>query len=1073
MTVTAKKYNPGFLSDEELVSSFCVRLDSFESMVESLSECTGSANTHQIVIGPRGSGKTSLLLRVAAEIRRNDDLSSRFFPIVFAEESYEVSTAGEFWLECLSKLAEQVPFKPNSPDLKLSYEELRYVSDDQILGYRCLGALEDFANRESKRLVLIVENLNMMFRDFVDREAGWRLRHTLQTEPRIILLASATSRFDEISNPDYALYHLLSELTLHPLEPEECEVLWQTISGRERPPETIRALRILTGGNPRLLTILARFGANLSFRELMDELLDLVDEHTEYFKSHLDALPAQERRVYLALANLWMPATAREIADWARSDTNKCSAQLARLVARGVVEVIGGSARRKQYYLTERLYNIYYLMRRSRGTAPLVEALIQFMEAFYSPSELKEFAIRTIRESMELNNETKLIHQTAFDRLLESPFLSVHRDKLNTLTSSIHSLPPGKASATEMLYKRAIATANKGHESDAINLWDDVIRQLKTSNATEDLEMVAYALINKGKALCSLNRADESITARDEVVRRFGTSEEPRLIGATAMALTGKSAVLIELGRPKDALAVCEEVLHRLEQDSVAQFPLEIAKAHCLRGLALCSLGHPEEALRIWDEVVDRLGADGSLTFFPLVARVLFDKGEALVRLNRYEEALDVWDQMIEQFRNSDSPIVFPLVSSAFCGKGKALVRLKRLEEALEVWDETLKRSAQHSNDPTADLPVGMAIAYKSILLDAMGRKEEGLVFRNEAIQDLCKSKEIRFVLAAVDAMALISKWLIDQNRFEEALAAWDEIMRHFESTKLLLFYDAVATILAKRGETLARMNLGDEALVVWEDVIHRFGPKRMESPQLQNAVSLASLGRGMVLTKSNRLQEAAAVYDEMLSFKSADTKLDSIAPIALALLAKGGVLVRLKRSDAALTVWNDLIRRFATSVQPALQHATKMAQLRIAELHLLMRQGDASIATVNRLFELENQEYPELVYYGHLTRARAHLLTDNKAACVPDVEKALLILSGLGTLSKEILDDLCWLAVELGPAQLRELIVTSQAAGLLLPLTTALERELGLESRVAKEVEEVAKDIQQELEVRRTGTYD
>ena len=335
MTVTARKYNPGFLSDEELVSSFCVRLDSFESMVESLRECTGSANTHQIVIGPRGSGKTSLLLRVAAEIRRNDDLSSRFFPIVFAEESYEVSTAGEFWLECLSKLAEQVPFKPNSPDLKLSYEELRYVSDDQILGYRCLGALEDFADRESKRLVLIVENLNMMFRDFVDRDAGWRLRHTLQTEPRIILLASATSRFDEISNPDYALYHQLSELTLRPLEPEACEVLWQTISGRERPPETIRALRILTGGNPRLLTILARFGANLSFRELMDELLDLVDEHTEYFKSHLDALPAQERRVYLALANLWMPATAREIADWARSDTNKCSAQLARLVERG------------------------------------------------------------------------------------------------------------------------------------------------------------------------------------------------------------------------------------------------------------------------------------------------------------------------------------------------------------------------------------------------------------------------------------------------------------------------------------------------------------------------------------------------------------------------------------------------------------------------------------------------------------------------------------------------------------------------------------------------------------------
>ena len=62
----------------------------------------------------------------------------------------------------------------------------------------------------------------MMFRDIVDKDAGWRLRHTLQTEPRIILLASATSRFDEIGNPDYAFYDLLRELTLRPLDSEEC-----------------------------------------------------------------------------------------------------------------------------------------------------------------------------------------------------------------------------------------------------------------------------------------------------------------------------------------------------------------------------------------------------------------------------------------------------------------------------------------------------------------------------------------------------------------------------------------------------------------------------------------------------------------------------------------------------------------------------------------------------------------------------------------------------------------------------------------------------------------------------------
>ena len=400
MTVGAgRKYNPGFLTDDELVASFCIRTHEFESMVEMLRDCTGSSNPHQIVIGPRGSGKTSLLLRVAAEVRRDADLAHGFFPIVFAEERYEVATAGEFWLECLTHLADQAPHQENAPDLHRTLEDLRTVRDDQALGERCLAALLDFSDREDKRLVLLVENLNMMFADIAARDVGWRLRQTLQTEPRIVLLASATSRFDEIDQPDHALYDLLRTLTLRPLDTDECAVLWESVSGESRPPGTIRPLEILTGGSPRLLAIVARFGAGLSFRELMDNLLDLVDDHTGYFKSHLESLPPQERRVYLALADLWKPALTKEIADRARLSTSQCSAQLKRLIERGAVLVAGGSARRKLYYLTERLYSIYYLLRRNRGPNHLIEALIEFMAAFYSPDESQDGGSRLVQES--------------------------------------------------------------------------------------------------------------------------------------------------------------------------------------------------------------------------------------------------------------------------------------------------------------------------------------------------------------------------------------------------------------------------------------------------------------------------------------------------------------------------------------------------------------------------------------------------------------------------------------------------------------------------------------------------
>lgn len=1071
MRGTARKYNPGFLSDEELISSYCVRLDSFESMVESLRECTGNSNTHQIVIGPRGSGKTSLLLRVAAEIRRDESLSSRFLPVVFAEESYEVSTAGEFWLECLSRLAEQVSLEPNEPDLKRTCEELRHVMDDQMLGDRCLGTLQDYADRVGRRLVLIVENLNMMFRDFSDRDvAGWRLRHTLQTEPRLILLASATSRFDDISNPECAFYELLREVTLRPLDLEACAKLWQTVSGRDCPRETINALRILTGGSPRLLTIVTRFGTNLSFRELMADLLDLVDDHTEYFKSHLDALPAQERRVYLALAKLWIPATTREIADLARSDTNKCSAQLARLVERGAVEVIGGSARRKQYYLTERLYNIYYLMRCSRGTAPLVEALIQFMEAYFSTSEMKDFVIRTVREAMSLDDEAKQMLQIAYDRLLESPILSVHREELSTLEPWIHTLPSDETRFVEELYNRAHAIADRGHESDENALWDELVQQLKSSAAEKDLELVATALTNKSTAHKYMIQKEKAIAILDEVNSRYGASNTPVLICAVVLAFYREAVVLQDQDRPKEALAICNEVIRRFEQSGVAHLPLVMTAIFHLRGLVFRDLGRLEDALRNWDEILDR-------------------------------------------FEAIDSTIGFLVVISALVGKGTILTTLNRLEDALEVWDETLRRSI-HSDIPPVDL-ISVSLASKSIMLDHIGRKEEGIAFREEIVQQLSESDNPRHIPATIDALSHIGTWLVYQNRFQEALAIWDEIVRRFGSMIKPAIRDAVAAILVKKGETLVKMNRGEEAIAVWEDVVRRFGSNDTASAHesvalslvrkgsllldlnrlqdvieamdevidrfgsmgtessLQNIVLTAFLNKAMALITMNQLPEALATYDEILNLNNVGDTLESEASVARAMVAKGNVLVGLNRPTAALTVWDDVVQRFGASEQSKLQQMVNVAQLEIAELHLTMGQGDTSIATADRLLEqldFENPESPRIICQGLLTRARAHLLESNKAACMRDVETALSILSAPGIMPIDVIDGLCGLAVELGPAQLRELIITSPQSDRLLPLTTALEIELGLETRVAKEVEEVAKEIQRDLEERRKG---
>ena len=408
------KYNPAFLSDEELIDAFVVRQTELDLLLQVLRENTAESNQHVLLIGPRGIGKTMLVLRVAAEARRAADLRDRWYPLVFAEESYQACTAGEFWLEALFHLAEQT----KDARRRRAYEELREEGDEVRLRERALAQLMDFADAQGKRILLIVENLNMLLGDQLSDDDAWALRHTLLHEPRVMLLATAASRFAEIENAGMAMFDLFRLHELHPVEEDDCARIWASIAEKEVPDGRIRPIQILTGGNPRLLAIISYFGADMSFRELMTDLVHLVDEHTEYFKSHLDGLPAVERKVYVALVELWDPATAREVADSARLDVSKTSTLLSRLAGRGAVLAVDEGPRKKRYQVAERMYNIYYLMRRRGSPAARVKAVVHFMVSLYGPRELVGLVRGIAEEASRLAPELRQDHYFAFEAML-------------------------------------------------------------------------------------------------------------------------------------------------------------------------------------------------------------------------------------------------------------------------------------------------------------------------------------------------------------------------------------------------------------------------------------------------------------------------------------------------------------------------------------------------------------------------------------------------------------------------------------------------------------------------------
>ena len=129
----------------------------------------------------------------------------------------------------------------------------------------------------------------------------------MQTEPQVILVATATGRFKGLDDAKEPFFELFRIICLEPLDTGECRRLWQMVSGDTVSEREVRPLQILAGGNPRLLVIIGEFARHRSLRQLMEELVKLIDDHTEYFRAHLEGLAKTERRVYLAVIDLWQP----------------------------------------------------------------------------------------------------------------------------------------------------------------------------------------------------------------------------------------------------------------------------------------------------------------------------------------------------------------------------------------------------------------------------------------------------------------------------------------------------------------------------------------------------------------------------------------------------------------------------------------------------------------------------------------------------------------------------------------------------------------------------------------------
>lgn len=620
-TPTIRKFNPGtHQSDEEVIRQFVVRKEELQIVLRTLLDNINAACCqHLLLIAPRGRGKTMMLARVAAETRTNEDFSSHYLPIRFMEESQEIFSVADFWLETLFHLAKAA----EEHDAELAVELAKAHTDfatrwrERDIAEQVRATVLSTADRIGKKLLLMVENLQSLSGN-VNEDFGWQLRETLQCEPQIVLLATATSRFAALDDATEAFFELFRTTNLEALDTESCQHLWQAVTGDDLSNREIRPLQILTGGSPRFLVIMGEFSRHCSMRQLLEELVKLIDDHTEYFRSHIEVLAKQERRVYLATADLWQPSTTSEIAARARMDVRTASTLIGRLVHRGAL-IVHGSGRKQSYSVAERLYCIYYKLRRERDEAAVVHSLIRFMTAFYSGHALASLVAKFRTEAKE--------HPAIEEGLRR------------------WSNPAQELQEVKELLTRAWELGKLGKSEEEAMACDEVVDRFAISDTPGTRQMIGWALINKGVALSKLGRNNEEIAAYDDLVGRFADADAPELAELVAMALINKGVTLGSLGECDREMATYEEIIRRFGKNNAPGLQEPVTRALVFRATAAMDAKRPSAALTACDDICRRVGPPDRCAVIALWLRI-----EALALLGQHAEAICALEAAYEAF---------------------------------------------------------------------------------------------------------------------------------------------------------------------------------------------------------------------------------------------------------------------------------------------------------------------------------------------------------------------------------------------------------------------------------------
>lgn len=387
------KYNPAEMPAEELEKIFIGRGHLLDRLVAAIREQTSAQSIqHYLLLGPRGIGKTTLLLMLYRRIKADPGLSSRWFPVRYREEEFYVYTLRDLLALALDHLHQEEGVSEAGEILA----EAEGQADDEASMATITSGLRKISKSYNKKLLLLIDNFGQVFPKGGANDNDQRaFRKLLSTESSFMVIGTSVHLFEDIAAYDEAFFNFFSPVQVENLDDGEIQELLYSrakldgnhefLKDYERQKEKIRAITYLTGGNPRLVLMLYEILSRRQFQPVVLMLRETIDNLTPLLKDVLEDLPRQQSKILDALMRLGGVASPKEIAVRSRLSLNTITTQLGRLRQARLIEGKGeGKGRPATYRVCDQMFRTWYQMRYLRPARRRVEMFVEFLRAWFS-----------------------------------------------------------------------------------------------------------------------------------------------------------------------------------------------------------------------------------------------------------------------------------------------------------------------------------------------------------------------------------------------------------------------------------------------------------------------------------------------------------------------------------------------------------------------------------------------------------------------------------------------------------------------------------------------------------------